>query len=168
MTPASTSRSSRRSAGLLLHRRAAGAAEVLLVHPGGPVWARRDAGAWSIPKGEYEPDEEPLAAARREFAEELGVPPPAGEPVDLGEIRQKSGKRVRAWALAGDLDVAEIHSNTFTMQWPPRSGQVREFPEVDRAQWFGLEEAREKINPAQAELLDRLQAALGDATPPPP
>lgn len=160
MTPASTSRSSRRSAGLLLHRRVSGVLEVLLVHPGGPVWARRDAGAWSVPKGEHEPDEEPLAAARREFAEELGVPPPAGEAVDLGEIRQKSGKWVRAWAVAGDLDVAEIHSNTFTMQWPPRSGQFRQFPEVDRAQWFGVDEAREKINPAQAELLDRLQALL--------
>lgn len=156
----SASRARRRSAGLLLHRRRSDALEVLLVHPGGPLWARRDAGAWSIPKGEHDPDEEPLAAARREFAEELGTPPPAGEAVDLGEVRQKSGKWVRAWALAGDVDVTEIHSNTFEMQWPPRSGQLREFPEVDRAQWFALDQAREKINPAQAELLDRLQTYI--------
>jgi predicted NUDIX family NTP pyrophosphohydrolase len=133
---------------------------VLLVHPGGPVWSRRDEGAWSIPKGEYEPGEEPLAAARREFEEELGVPAPAGEPVDLGEVRQKSGKLVRAWALPGALDATAIHSNSFTMEWPPRSGRWQEFPEVDRAQWFGLPEAREKINPAQAELLDRLEQAV--------
>ena len=150
---------SRHSAGLLLHRRRSGVLEVLLVHPGGPVWARRDAGAWSIPKGEYGDDEEPLDAARREFAEELGTASPDGAPLDLGEVRQKSGKRVRAWALAGDLDVSEISSNTFEMEWPPRSGTVRSFPEVDRAQWFTLEEAREKINAAQAELLQRLLEA---------
>jgi predicted NUDIX family NTP pyrophosphohydrolase len=134
--------------------------QVLLVHPGGPAWARRDAGVWSIPKGEYDDDEDPLAAARREFAEELGSPPPDGEPLELGEIRQKSGKRVLAWALGGDLDAAQIRSNTFTMQWPPRSGRMQEFPEVDRAQWFGLIEAREKLNPAQVALLDRLVQAL--------
>ncbi|MGA9857172.1 MAG: NUDIX domain-containing protein [Solirubrobacteraceae bacterium] len=153
----------RRSAGLVLYRHRAGALEVLLVHPGGPVWARRDAGAWSIPKGEYADDEEPLAAARREFAEELGSPAPAvpdDELIDLGEIRQKSGKLVRAWAIPGDLDVSEIHSNTFEMQWPPRSGRMQEFPEVDRAQWFDLDGAREKINPAQAELLDRIVPGL--------
>ena len=153
---------SRTSAGLLLHRRRRGELEVLLVHPGGPLWARRDAGAWSIPKGEYDSGEEPLDAARREFAEELGQPVPDGDgaPVDLGEVRQKSGKRVRAWALGADLDVSEIHSNTFEMQWPPRSGTLRAFPEVDRAEWFDLARAREKINPAQAELLDRLVAGL--------
>ncbi len=134
---------------------------MLLVHPGGPVWARRDDGVWSIPKGEYEPGEEPLAAARREFEEEVGSPPPGGEAVDLGEIRQKSGKRVRAWALAGDLDAASIHSNDFEMEWPPRSGRRQRFPEVDRAQWFDLESARAKLLTAQVELVDRLREALG-------
>ena len=133
--------------------------EVLLVHPGGPFWARRDAGAWSIPKGEYSDDEDPLDAARREFAEELGSRAPDGDPADLGEIRQKSGKVVHGWALAGDLDAAAIQSNTFTLEWPPRSGRMREFPEVDRAEWFELERAREKINPAQAAFLDRLAEA---------
>ena len=145
-----------RSAGILLYRGGGEALEVLLVHPGGPLWARRDAGAWSIPKGEYGPQEDPLAAARREFAEELGVAPPEGEAASLGEVRQKSGKVVRAWALAGDLDVTVVQSNTFTLEWPPRSGRLQEFPEVDRAQWLGLALAREKINPAQVALLDRL------------
>jgi predicted NUDIX family NTP pyrophosphohydrolase len=145
------------SAGILLHRsRAGGELEVLLVHPGGPLWARRDAGAWSIPKGECGNAEEPLDAARREFAEELGVGVPAGEAEDLGEVRQRGGKVVRAWAIAGEIDAATIESNTFTLEWPPRSGVVREFPEVDRAEWFTLDRARERINPAQAELLDRL------------
>ena len=134
------------------------------MHPGGPLWARRDAGVWSIPKGEYADDEEPLAAARREFAEELGMPAPDGEALELGEIRQKSGKRVRAWGLPGDLDAAQIQSNTFSMQWPPRSGRLQEFPEVDRAQWFGLAEAREKLNPAQVELLERLSDMLEGTT----
>jgi predicted NUDIX family NTP pyrophosphohydrolase len=129
---------------------------VLLVHPGGPAWARRDLGAWSIPKGECGPEEEPLAAARREFEEELGSPPPSGEAVDLGEVRQKSGKWVRAWALGGDLDASSITSNTVPFQWPPRSGRWIEIPEVDRAEWFALDEARAKINGAQSALLDRL------------
>jgi predicted NUDIX family NTP pyrophosphohydrolase len=146
----------KRSAGILLHRRRAGAHEVLLVHPGGPFWANKDAGAWSIPKGEYEDGEEPRAAALREFAEELGTPPPDGELVALGEVRQRSGKVVTAWALAGDADADTMRSNTFTMEWPPRSGEMREFPEVDRAAWFSLDEARERILPAQAPLLDRL------------
>jgi predicted NUDIX family NTP pyrophosphohydrolase len=154
--------SPRRSAGILLHRDAGGGIEVLLVHPGGPFWARRDAGVWSIPKGEYSDGEDPLDAARREFAEELGSRAPDGDPADLGEIRQKSGKVVHGWALAGDLDPVTIQSNTFTVEWPPRSGRMREFPEVDRAEWFGLERAREKINPAQAAFLDRLaEAATG-------
>ncbi|MGI8902562.1 MAG: NUDIX domain-containing protein [Solirubrobacteraceae bacterium] len=153
-----------RSAGILLYRRSAGAVEVLLVHPGGPLWARRDAGVWSIPKGEYEPDEEPLAAARREFAEELGVEPPSGGLADLGEIRQRSGKLVRAWALAGELDPAAAWSNTFELEWPPRSGLMREFPEVDRAAWFPLAAARKKINPAQVALLDRLAGLQGADT----
>jgi predicted NUDIX family NTP pyrophosphohydrolase len=147
----------RPSAGILLHRTGtAGTVEVLLVHPGGPLWARRDAGAWSIPKGELEPGEDPLAAARREFAEELGLPVPAGEAVALGEVTQRSGKVVHAWAVQGDIDAAAIRSNTFTMQWPPRSGGIQEFAEIDRAEWFGLDEARGRILPAQAELLTRL------------
>jgi predicted NUDIX family NTP pyrophosphohydrolase len=145
-----------RSAGILMYRERDGAVEVLLVHPGGPVWARRDVGAWSIPKGEYEPGEDPEGAARREFEEELGTAAPPGEATDLGEVRQKSGKLVRAWSLVGDLDATEITSNTFELEWPPRSGKLIEIPEVDRAEWFPLDLAREKINPAQAELLDRL------------
>jgi len=148
------------SAGILLYRGEPGQHEVLLVHPGGPWWRRQETGAWSIPKGECMAQEEPYAAARREFVEELGVPPPDGEALPLGEIRQKAGKRVLAWALPGDLDATAIKSNTFTLEWPTRSGQFREFPEVDRAEWFPLDVAREKINPAQAELLDRLEAAL--------
>ncbi len=146
----------RRSAGILLHRRREGGLEVLLVHPGGPAWARRDEGAWSIPKGEYEPDEDAFAAARREFEEELGFAAPDGPAQDLGEIRQRSGKLVRAWGLAGDLDASAIASNTFELEWPPRSGRRIEVPEVDRAEWFTLELARDKINPAQVALLDRL------------
>ena len=141
----------------MLHRTRGGALEVLLVHPGGPLWQRRDGGAWSIPKGEHDDGEDPLAAARREFEEELGVAPPDGPAHDLGEIRQKSGKVVRAWALAGDLDASASRSNTFRLEWPPRSGKLQEFPEVDRVEWFTLARAREKINPAQAELLQRLE-----------
>jgi predicted NUDIX family NTP pyrophosphohydrolase len=147
----------RRSAGILLFREARGATEVLLVHPGGPFWAKRDHGAWSIPKGEYDDAEDALAAARREFEEELGVPPPDSPPVELGEVRQRGGKVVVAWALEGDLDPATVRSNSFTIEWPPRSGAMKEFPEVDRAEWFGLDEARERILPAQAPLLDRLE-----------
>lgn len=150
----------RRSAGILLHRERDGEVEVLLVHPGGPIWARRDAGAWSVPKGEYEPGEDPEAAARREFEEELGTAAPLGEATDLGEVRQKSGKLVRAWSLEGDLDAAHITSNTLQLEWPPRSGKRIEIPEVDRAEWFPLKVAREKINPAQAELLDRLEVRV--------
>ena len=134
---------------------------MLLVHPGGPAWAGRDVGAWSVPKGEYLDGEDPLAAARREFEEELGTAPPEGEAEDLGEIRQKSGKRVRAWALAGDLDTTQVHSNTFMFQWPPRSGKMIEIPEVDRAEWFRLPTAREKINSGQVPLLDRLEEIVG-------
>ena len=140
----------------MLFRRAEGALEVLLVHPGGPFWARRDAGAWSVPKGEYGPGEDPFEAARREFEEELGAAPPDGRSLDLGEIKQKGGKLVSAWAVEGDLDPSGIESNTFTLEWPPRSGTMRSFPEVDRAEWFTPEAAREKINPGQAALLDRL------------
>jgi predicted NUDIX family NTP pyrophosphohydrolase len=150
----------RRSAGILLYRRRDGAVEVLLVHPGGPLWARRDAGAWSIPKGEYGEGEDPLAVALREFEEETGQRPPAERLVALGEVRQRGGKVVSAWAAPGDLDPQAITSNTFTLEWPPRSGVRREFPEVDRAGWFDLPTAREKLLAAQAELVDRLLAVL--------
>jgi predicted NUDIX family NTP pyrophosphohydrolase len=145
------------SAGIVLHRRTANGLEVLLVHPGGPIWARRDAGAWSIPKGECADGEDPLGAARREFAEELGTQPPDGPVEELGEVKQKGGKVVRAWALEGELDAGAVRSNTFDLEWPSRSGRIQQFPEVDRAQWFTVSEAREKINPAQVALLDRLE-----------
>jgi len=143
----------KQSAGILLHR----GGEVLLVHPGGPFWAKKDAGAWSIPKGEYEDGDDPRAAALREFEEELGSALPAGtELVELGTVKLKSGKRITAFAAEGDLDAETISSNTFEMEWPPRSGRMQAFPEVDRAGWFSIEEAREKLNPAQAEFLVRL------------
>jgi predicted NUDIX family NTP pyrophosphohydrolase len=142
----------KRSAGVLL-RRADG--HVLLVHPGGPFWAKKDLGAWSMPKGEHGDDEDPEACARREFAEELGAPAPAVL-TDLGVVRQKNRKEVRAFYGEGDLDVKTVVSNTFTMEWPPRSGRQQEFPEIDRAEWFPVVEARAKLNPAQAEFLDRL------------
>ncbi|HEY4279333.1 MAG TPA: NUDIX domain-containing protein [Conexibacter sp.] len=152
----------RRSAGLLLHRGAGEQLEVLLVHPGGPFWARKDDGAWSIPKGEVDEDEQPLAAARREFEEELGSPPPDdAEPLELGEARQKSGKLVRAWAMEGDLDADTVLSNTFEMEWPPRSGKRQAFPEVDRAGWFTLAQARVKLLPGQLPLLERLAEIRG-------
>jgi predicted NUDIX family NTP pyrophosphohydrolase len=138
--------------------------DVLLVHSGGPHWARRDVGWWTIPKGAPEPGEEQLAAAEREFAEELGLDLPAGPRVDLGGVVQKAGKHVVAWAVAGDLDVADFTSNTFTMEWPPRSGQTRSFPEIDRAEWFALGDARRMILPAQAPLIERLVALLVGAT----
>jgi predicted NUDIX family NTP pyrophosphohydrolase len=151
-----------RSAGILLYRLAGQEPEVLLVHPGGPFWARKEEGAWSIPKGEYGSDEDPRAAARREFEEELGTAPPddADALLDLGEVRQRSGKVVTAYALEGDLDAAAITSNTFAMEWPPRSGKTQEFPEVDRAGWFAPAEARARLVPAQAELVDRLLERL--------
>ncbi len=149
----------RRSAGILLYRRRQGALEVLLVHPGGPAWANRDAGAWSIPKGEYGDGEDPLAAARREFAEELGSPVPAAELVPLGDLRA-GGKVLTVWAAEGDLDATAIRSNTFPLEWPPRSGRLREFPEIDRAAWFDLDTARRKITKGQLPLLDRLPAVV--------
>ncbi|HWK64101.1 MAG TPA: NUDIX domain-containing protein [Rhizobiaceae bacterium] len=147
------------SAGLLVYRRRETGLEVLLVHPGGPFWAKRDRGAWSIPKGEYAESEDPEAAARREFEEELGVDAPASPLRPLGEIVQAGGKRVVAFAAEVDLDTAAIRSNEFEMEWPPKSGRRQSFPEVDRAEWFGLAEARERILPGQAPLLDRLTAA---------
>ncbi len=149
----------RKSAGILLWKRERDSVLVLLVHPGGPFWKNKDAGAWSIPKGEYDFDEEPLAAAKREFAEELGLLP-AGDVTPLGEIRQKAGKVVTAFALEGNFDCDNFECNSFEMEWPPKSGRRASFPEVDQAQWFALNEARHKINPAQAELIDRLEAAL--------
>jgi predicted NUDIX family NTP pyrophosphohydrolase len=150
----------KRSAGILLYRTTSGAPEVLLVHPGGPFWARKDAGSWSIPKGEYGDAEEAQACALREFEEETGSALPPGELLDLGEVKQKGGKVVTAWAAEGDLDADAVRSNTFTMEWPPRSGRTAEFPEIDRAGWFGAEEAREKLVSAQAELVDRLLERL--------
>jgi predicted NUDIX family NTP pyrophosphohydrolase len=145
-----------RSAGLLVYRRRSGTCEVFLVHPGGPFWRSKDAGAWSIPKGEYPPDENPLAAARREFAEETGFDV-HGSFEPLTPVRQPGGKTVQAWMVeADDLDPSAIRSDTFTMEWPPRSSRMREFPEVDRAAWFSLDEARERITKGQRGLLDQL------------
>jgi predicted NUDIX family NTP pyrophosphohydrolase len=147
------------SAGLLVFRRRGGRIEVLLVHPGGPFWKNKDDGAWSIPKGEYDPGEDPLAAARREFEEETGIAP-AGEFLPLREVRQAGGKLVRAWALEADYDPAAIRSNTFEMEWPPRSRRKQVFPEVDRAAWFALDEARVKILASQLPLLEELAAKI--------
>jgi predicted NUDIX family NTP pyrophosphohydrolase len=148
------------SAGILLFRERAGRLEVLLAHPGGPYWVKKDAGAWTIPKGEIAEDEEPLAAARREFEEETGARV-EGEPLPLTPRRQPGGKLVHAWAMRGDLDPAAVRSITFTMEWPPRSGRQQAFPEVDRAGWFGLPDARGKILKGQAPFLDELERLLG-------
>ena len=147
----------RRSAGLLLFRRKDHGVEVLLVHPGGPLWARKDEGAWSIPKGEIEDGEDPLAAARREFAEELGAPV-SGNFIELVPIRQASGKMVHAWAVESDFDPATLTSALFSLEWPPRSGRQQQFPEVDRAEWFSIDDAKRKINTAQIALLDQLSS----------
>lgn len=155
----------RPSAGLLVFRQPGpGLAllEVLLVHPGGPFWTKKDAGAWFIPKGEINPDEEPLGAAQREFQEELGLPPPTGTPLSLGSVKNKSGKLIQAWALSGDIDLSAFKSNTFLAEWPPRSGKQQAFPEVDRARYFRVEEALGKLHPAELPLLQRLlEAVLG-------
>jgi len=149
----------RTSAGVLLFRRSAGL-EVLLGHMGGPFWARKDEGAWTIPKGEPSPGEDPWTTARREFAEELGVPVPAGSAIPLGDVRQSGGKVVTAWALEGDLDVSSIASNLVEIAWPPRSGQTLMVPELDRAAWFAPDEARRLVVTAQAAFVDRLEEAL--------
>ncbi|KUM87131.1 NUDIX domain-containing protein [Streptomyces pseudovenezuelae] len=146
----------RTSAGLLLYRHTEDGLEVLLGHMGGPFFARRDAGAWTLPKGEYEPGEPAWDAARREFQEELGLPPPDGEAVPLGEVRQTNGKVVTAWAIEADLDPATVVPGTFAMEWPPKSGRTQEFPELDRVEWFGLDRGRAVIVKAQAAFLDRL------------
>ena len=150
----------KRSAGILLFRRVDGDVQVLLGHMGGPLWARRDAGGWTIPKGEYQPDEEPLDAARREFAEELGLPAPAADLIELGSIRQAGGKVVTAWAGEGDVDPAEIVPGTFDLEWPKGSGQIQQFPELDRVAWFGVPEAAQKLVAAQREFVDRLAERL--------
>ncbi len=147
------------SAGVLLYRLVQDSIEVLLVHPGGPFWTKRDAGAWSIPKGEFSGEEDPLAAAKRELLEEIGMEL-AGELIELTPVKQKGGKTVYAWALRGDIDPATIRSNTFEIEWPPGSGRKQQFPEIDRGQWFGIEAARRKINPAQIALIDELLRKL--------
>ena len=153
-------KSGRTSAGILLWRRLEGRLEVLLGHPGGPYFAGKDADHWTVLKGEFDPGEDPVEVARREFEEETGQEPPNGPAIELGEIRQKSGKRVLAWAVEGDLDPETTASNTFEMEWPPHSGRTREFPEIDRVAWFELAEARVKIKAAQAPFLERLERAL--------
>jgi predicted NUDIX family NTP pyrophosphohydrolase len=151
-----------RSAGILLYRlRDGGAVEVLIGHMGGPFWARKDAAGWSIPKGEAGPDEEPFDVARREFAEEIGSPVPASEFLDLGELRVSSGKLLTVWAAAGDLDATTTVSNTFSLEWPPRSGRLQEFPEIDRTAWVSVDVAREKLVKGQVPFLDRLLATMG-------
>jgi predicted NUDIX family NTP pyrophosphohydrolase len=152
-----TAAAKRRSAGIVLYRRSGAGLEVLLGHMGGPFWARKDTGAWSIPKGEYGDGEDPFAVACREFQEEIGCAVPAETFVDLGEVRQSGGKVVRAWAAEGDLDPATVVSNTFDIEWPPRSGRMQSFPEIDRAAWFDLAAARTHIVTAQADFLDRLR-----------
>jgi predicted NUDIX family NTP pyrophosphohydrolase len=152
----------KKTAGLLLFRDTSGYLEVLLVHPGGPFWAKQDDGAWSIPKGQFEDDEDALAAARREFEEETGSAP-SGDVLPLEPVRQSGGKVVYAWALRGDFDPGTLKSNTFTMEWPPKSGRQLEFPEVDRAAWFVIEEAERKILRGQAALLRQLREKLGPA-----
>ncbi|WP_433868709.1 NUDIX domain-containing protein [Saccharopolyspora sp. CA-218241] len=152
-----------RSAGIMLFRIADRAPEVLLVHPGGPFWRNKDAGAWSIPKGEHDPEERPEAAAVREFAEETGLVLDAAELTGLGEVRQRGGKVVTAFAAEGDFDVTALRSNEFELAWPPRSGRVQRFPEVDRALWCTPETARDKLLPAQVAFLDRLSDLLAEA-----
>jgi predicted NUDIX family NTP pyrophosphohydrolase len=154
------------SAGLLLYRFGPdGGVQVLIGHPGGPLFARRDEGVWSVPKGEYEAGEQPLAAAAREFTEEVGQVPPASERISLGEVRQRGGKRVMAWAVEGDFDTTNLSSNLFEMEWPPRSKQISRFPEIDRVEWLSPEEARVKLNPAQAPFVDRLLEAVAGGAP---
>jgi len=154
--------SGRRSAGLLLFRHTGGGLEVLLGHMGGPFFAKRDAGAWTVPKGEYQPEEETAwDAARREFQEELGLAPPDGEAVALGEVRQTGGKTVTAWAVEADLDPATVVPGTFEMEWPRGSGRLQEFPELSRVEWLRLDRARSVIVKAQAEFLDRLEERVG-------
>ena len=154
----------KQSAGLLMYRKRGEAVEVLLVHPGGPFWAKKDLGSWSIPKGEFDEDEDPLKAARREFEEETGFLP-TGNFIRLGAIKQPSGKLIHAWAFEGDLDAKKTKSNTFSLEWPPQSGKQQEFPEVDRVEWFSIEAARERIIKGQIEFIDELLRIL-ESDPP--
>jgi predicted NUDIX family NTP pyrophosphohydrolase len=158
------------SSGILLfrRRRRQQRLEVMLVHMGGPFWSHKDAGAWSLPKGEHEPGEDSLQAARREFAEELGLPAPAGTAIELGSVKQRGGKVIQAWALEADVDVSGLHSNTFELEWPPGSGEQRRFPEVDRAEWFELGAAREKLIGGQLPFLERLLERIASAANPTP
>ncbi len=150
------------SAGLLVYRiSGSGVVEVLIAHPGGPYWSKKDEGAWSVPKGEYAAGADPLAAAEREFAEEIGQAAPAGARIDLGEIRQPGGKRVTVWAVHGDLDLSDARSNTFEMEWPRGSGKMREFPEVDRVEWVAASSARVRLLKGQVPFIDRLMDAVG-------
>lgn len=150
----------KQSAGILVYRVLPGSIEVLLVHPGGPFWAKKDDGAWFIPKGEIEAGEEPWVTAQREFREELGIAAPAGEPLELGTVKNKGGKLIYAWALAGDLDLSGFVSNSFELEWPPRSGKMRSFPEVDRAQYFAVDLTLTKMHPAELPLVERLLQKL--------
>jgi predicted NUDIX family NTP pyrophosphohydrolase len=149
-----------RSAGILLWRHGERELEVFIAHMGGPFWVKKDEAAWSIPKGEYAADEDALAAARREFLEEIGVPAPAVDYVNLGEFRQSSGKVVTAFAAESDLEVAEVHSNTFPVEWPPRSGRIQEFPEIDRAEWMTVANATPRLVKGQVAILDALEALI--------
>lgn len=155
----------KKSAGILMYKRSGPEVLLLLVHPGGQFWAKRDLGAWSIPKGEYEEGEDPLTAAKREFCEELGAEP-GGQFWELGALLQPSKKEIVAWAVEADFPVAELKSNTFELEWPPKSGRKRQFPEVDRAEWFNPADARRKILAGQVEFIDRLLARIGYAEPP--
>jgi len=150
----------RTSAGILLYRERADTLEVFLVHPGGPYWERKDEGAWSIPKGEFDEGTDALAAARREFEEETGSPPGSGDFIPLEALKQPSGKLIHAWALRGDIDASSITSNTFSMEWPPRSGKEQAFPEIDRGEWFTVAAAKQKISPGQRGFLEQLQKRL--------
>jgi predicted NUDIX family NTP pyrophosphohydrolase len=150
----------KKSAGLMLYRRTEPDPEILLVHPGGPFWRKKDEGAWTIPKGEFSEDEDPLTAAKREFEEETGTKPPAGEFIKLKPIKQANNKIVHAWAIEGEFDPSTLRSNTFQMEWPPRTGRLEEFPEVDRAKWFTPEEARKKILAGQIPLIEELLTVL--------
>lgn len=150
----------KQSAGLLVYRRAGEDAEVFIAHMGAPYWAKKDQGAWSIPKGEYDASEEPLTAAKREFEEEIGQLAPSSKFLYLGEVNRQDGKNIKVWATEGDIDSAKVKSNTFEMEWPPKSGRVQKFPEIDRAEWFSLEEACQKLNTEQDEFIRRLAAEL--------
>ena len=152
----------KRSAGMLMFRGRGSELRLLLVHPGGPFWAKKDEGAWSIPKGEYDQGDDPLAVARREFEEELGSPTPAGDVIELGELEQPSRKLITAFAVAGDFDTSRLRSNLFELEWPPRGGRMQSFPEVDRAAWFTPDEARAKILPGQRPFIDCLLERLGE------